>query len=321
MKRPRAELDPHPSSPTPKRSKRAVQCASYPQGQMSASRSSADSSTSTLLSSSPKLPPEDDIPSSDLDDSISDTSSSTSSISSSSLSNQNDSSSTNANSSTSSSTSSSISSSNSSSNPFYLTRAPLTDADLARQTATYEAINDFTTDSDPSSISSTSASSSTNSPLPPSSPSYLSFTTSESTASLSSPSSSSNSSSSSGASTTAPNHSLLSTENQVTLQSRLNELLPKMRSANQELEVERAEGRLGERDIENLDEEEGEEGRGYIEMNLGLGVLEERGEGSESDGSQVDKANNKDGGRDGVESAVGRLMRSRRTKGKRKVGD
>ena len=57
-----------------------------------------------------------------------------------------------------------------------------------------------------------------------------------------------------------------------TVKSRLDALLPRMREANQELEVERREGKLGERNIEALDEEEG----GYVEMNLGLGVLEEK---------------------------------------------
>lgn len=58
-----------------------------------------------------------------------------------------------------------------------------------------------------------------------------------------------------------------------------------MRSANEELETERARGDLAKRDIENIstgDGEENEEATGYIEMNLGLGVLEEKN-GTESD--------------------------------------
>lgn len=47
------------------------------------------------------------------------------------------------------------------------------------------------------------------------------------------------------------------------LQSRLSSFLPSLAAANQELEYERREGRLGERDIENL----GEDGEGaYIQM-------------------------------------------------------
>lgn len=46
------------------------------------------------------------------------------------------------------------------------------------------------------------------------------------------------------------------------IQSRIANLLPALRAANQALEQERANGRLADRDIENLGEEEGE----YIEM-------------------------------------------------------
>lgn len=46
-----------------------------------------------------------------------------------------------------------------------------------------------------------------------------------------------------------------------------------MQAANQRLEEERVEGRLADRDIENV----GEDQDGYIEMDLGLGVLEEKG--------------------------------------------
>ncbi|MCJ1354096.1 MAG: hypothetical protein MMC33_004083 [Icmadophila ericetorum] len=58
------------------------------------------------------------------------------------------------------------------------------------------------------------------------------------------------------------------------LQSRLSSFIPSLAAANQELEYERREGRIVDRDIENL----GNGGEGtYIEMNLGLGVLEEKG--------------------------------------------
>jgi len=45
-----------------------------------------------------------------------------------------------------------------------------------------------------------------------------------------------------------------------------------MQRANEVLERERQAGRLGERDIEAVGDEEG----GYIEMELGLGVLEDK---------------------------------------------
>ena len=91
----------------------------------------------------------------------------------------------------------------------------------------------------------------------------------------------SNLSSSSASLSTSPSpttlsHTQLSTSNLSALQSRLQTLLPKLKSANQELEVEKAEGMLGERDIEKVEEE----GERYIEMDLGLGVLEKR-EGEE----------------------------------------
>lgn len=52
-----------------------------------------------------------------------------------------------------------------------------------------------------------------------------------------------------------------------------------MKNANEVLEAERKEGRLDERNIENIGDVEGggQEGE-YIEMNLGLGVLEQREE-------------------------------------------
>ncbi|KAF7113618.1 hypothetical protein CNMCM5793_002974 [Aspergillus hiratsukae] len=64
------------------------------------------------------------------------------------------------------------------------------------------------------------------------------------------------------------------------LLSRLSAFLPKMKSANEDLEREIAAGRG--KDLQ-LDEEENQEEGQYIEMNLGLGVLEEkRADGSSS---------------------------------------
>ncbi|KAL8728819.1 MAG: hypothetical protein Q9166_005136 [cf. Caloplaca sp. 2 TL-2023] len=63
------------------------------------------------------------------------------------------------------------------------------------------------------------------------------------------------------------------------LQSRLSTFLPAIRASNAELEHERLAGTLEDRDIENLKEEEGDEKQPYIEMDLGLGVLEEKGAG------------------------------------------
>ncbi len=78
------------------------------------------------------------------------------------------------------------------------------------------------------------------------------------------------------------------------------------------LETEREAGRLEERDIENVGE--GEKG-GYIEMDLGLGVLEEKRE---------DGGRGCEGGEDeseGVGDVLGDLMGERRRgEGKRGVG-
>lgn len=66
-----------------------------------------------------------------------------------------------------------------------------------------------------------------------------------------------------------------------------------MELANEELEREKAEGRLEERDIETLDDE-----GSYIEMNLGLGVLEEKrekeGNGSGSEDDEEYESDNSD---------------------------
>lgn len=75
-------------------------------------------------------------------------------------------------------------------------------------------------------------------------------------------------------------------DNLSNLQARLNALLPKMKDANEVLEAERKEGRLDERNIENVGDAEGRGQEGeYIEMDLGLGVLEQRGEDIDKSGS------------------------------------
>lgn len=72
-----------------------------------------------------------------------------------------------------------------------------------------------------------------------------------------------------------------------------------MQRANADLERERQAGRLGERDIEALGEGDG----GYIEMDLGLGVLEEKGARGESEsqsesGSESESESEGEGGTD-----------------------
>ncbi|KAL8770859.1 MAG: hypothetical protein Q9209_003510 [Squamulea sp. 1 TL-2023] len=69
-----------------------------------------------------------------------------------------------------------------------------------------------------------------------------------------------------------------------TLQSRLSTFLPAIHASNAQLERERLAGTLDERNIANLipptdGEASDDERKPYIEMNLGLGVLEEKGSG------------------------------------------
>jgi len=88
-----------------------------------------------------------------------------------------------------------------------------------------------------------------------------------------------------------------------------------MQRANAALERERQAGKLGERDIETLGEEE----RGYIQMDLGLGVLEEKGgeggsesgsgSGSESEGGSENENNGEDN--DGTEGGDGEVAKNR----------
>lgn len=68
----------------------------------------------------------------------------------------------------------------------------------------------------------------------------------------------------------------------VSLAAKLNAFLPRMAAANAELESVKERGLLQERNIEQVDE-----GERYIEMDLGLGVLEEKQDGASS-GSEND---------------------------------
>ena len=92
-----------------------------------------------------------------------------------------------------------------------------------------------------------------------------------------------------------------------------------MKRANAELEVEREEWRLGERDIENV-RDGGREGE-YIEMDLGLGVLEEKREIGVR-GDDGGRGRMEDGRRPGGGDALGDMMGEGRgwRKGKGKVG-
>ncbi|KAJ5773513.1 hypothetical protein N7457_008409 [Penicillium paradoxum] len=73
------------------------------------------------------------------------------------------------------------------------------------------------------------------------------------------------------------------------LLSRLNAFLPQMKVANEDLERQIAAGKAGDLILDNADES----GEQYIEMDLGLGVLEEKrdGESSSEDESEVEGPN------------------------------
>ncbi|KAF2489749.1 hypothetical protein BU16DRAFT_622376 [Lophium mytilinum] len=87
------------------------------------------------------------------------------------------------------------------------------------------------------------------------------------------------------------------------LRARLKMFLPMLAAANEELEVERREGRLGGR---MLDLGEGGVGEGeYIEMDLGLGVLEERDPDAEEESGSDEE--------DGMD-ILGKLMGQERAK-------
>lgn len=107
----------------------------------------------------------------------------------------------------------------------------------------------------------------------------------------------------------------------------MDSLLPRLHSANEQLEEEKREGRLDERNIENISEKDGDEGgRGYIQMDLGLGVLEEKGKRedeatneSESQSSSEGSSEGDDAATDGKENVVANLMGAKAATGRRKV--
>ncbi|CRL17531.1 unnamed protein product [Penicillium camemberti] len=66
--------------------------------------------------------------------------------------------------------------------------------------------------------------------------------------------------------------------------SRLNAFLPKMKDANEDLQRQIEAGKAGDLVLDNADEN----GEQYIEMDLGLGVLEEKRDGDSSSGEESD---------------------------------
>ena len=103
-----------------------------------------------------------------------------------------------------------------------------------------------------------------------------------------------------------------------------------MRKANKELSLLRSEGRIWEKDIENLENVESDENsendeikgekraKSYIEMNLGLGVLEEKRD--DDDGESSGDESQEDEGEDAERDVLGTLMGKRDQVTKQKVG-
>ncbi|KAF6222286.1 hypothetical protein HO133_001372 [Letharia lupina] len=111
----------------------------------------------------------------------------------------------------------------------------------------------------------------------------------------------------------------LTADNLSHLQARLNALLPKIKSANEVLETERREGRLEERNIEGVGG--GAREGGYIEMDLGLGVLEEKtGDGARKCEDDEGESEGGKGGGEGLGAGdvLGDLMGKNRSQGKGK---
>jgi hypothetical protein len=93
----------------------------------------------------------------------------------------------------------------------------------------------------------------------------------------------------------------------------LPDFLARMEAANKELEVERAAGTLNNRRIEIDENLSGSEDGQFIEMNLGLGVLEERN-GTASESSDNDSSNN-DAGEDVMQKLLGNKRKRDTEKG------
>ncbi|KAF2083990.1 hypothetical protein K490DRAFT_69252 [Saccharata proteae CBS 121410] len=74
----------------------------------------------------------------------------------------------------------------------------------------------------------------------------------------------------------------------VSLRERLHTFLPQLAAANASLEEDRAAGRLEDRVFDAVKDGEEMEGKQYIEMNLGLGVLEEKDPNKMDDSDEDD---------------------------------
>jgi hypothetical protein len=95
----------------------------------------------------------------------------------------------------------------------------------------------------------------------------------------------------------------MNTQDEPDVRAFLRDFLPKLKAANEELESERQAGTLKDKMMDNA----GEEADGqYIEMNLGLGVLEERDPDAKDDESESDDDSEHNQAKDILAKLMGR---------------
>jgi hypothetical protein len=95
----------------------------------------------------------------------------------------------------------------------------------------------------------------------------------------------------------------------VGLKNKLKNFLSEMQQADEELNIERQAGTLDKRNIEAC-----EEGEPHVEMNLGLGVLEEKVEGGSSDNDSMSDESENNHPRDVMQKLKGQRSKSQRAK-------
>ncbi|KAL2828431.1 hypothetical protein BDW59DRAFT_159636 [Aspergillus cavernicola] len=98
---------------------------------------------------------------------------------------------------------------------------------------------------------------------------------------------------------------------QPSLLSKLSAFLPQMKSANEDLEREVAAGRVKELQLDNEDDDHSD-GQ-YIEMNLGLGVLEEKRSGDDQSSGEEEAKHSGNHGPSGETNVLDKLMGKEKT--------
>ncbi|KAI9372731.1 hypothetical protein BJX61DRAFT_506056 [Aspergillus egyptiacus] len=94
---------------------------------------------------------------------------------------------------------------------------------------------------------------------------------------------------------------------QPSLLSKLSAFLPQIKSANEDLERDLAAGRVKQIQVDNEDEDDHGDGR-YIEMNLGLGVLEEKSSNDERSSGEGNAGKSEAHGSSGESNVLDKLM-------------